>query len=149
MCIRDSNGFESGSTGWTTSHSDAIESTANARSGSWHATLNGLGRASTYTVDQRVTLPAGRTASLGYHLHVGTDEGTSYAYGKLSVQVIDGSTAYTLKTHSNREKSTSYSAHSVDVSRFAGKTVTVRFRGVEDSSVPTIFRIDDTSLTVR
>lgn len=143
------NGFESGSTGWTTSHSDAIESTANARSGSWHATLNGLGRASTYTVDQRVTLPAGRTATLGYHLNVGTDEGTSYAYDKLSVQVIDGSTAYTLKTHSNREKSTSYSAHSVDVSRFAGKTVTVRFRGVEDSSVPTIFRIDDTSLTVR
>lgn len=143
------NGFESGSTGWTTSHSDAIERTANARSGSWHATLNGLGRSNTYTVDQRVTIPSGRTATLGYHLHVGTDEGTTYAYDKLDVQVIDGSYAYTLKTHSNREKSTSYSAHSVDVSRFAGKTVTIRFRGVEDSSLPTIFRIDDTSLTVR
>jgi hypothetical protein len=36
---------------------------------------------------------------------------------------------------------------SFNVSSFAGRTVTVKFTGTEDSSLATSFVIDDTSLT--
>jgi len=36
--------------------------------------------------------------------------------------------------------------HSVNRASYIGKTVTVKFLGVEDSSLATSFRIDDTSL---
>ena len=58
-----------------------------------------------------------------------------------------GGTTTTLATYSNLNKGTGYVARSVNLSAYAGKTVTVKFLGVEDSSAATSFLVDDTSLT--
>ena len=58
-----------------------------------------------------------------------------------------GGTTSTLATYSNLNKGTGYVARSVNLSAYAGKTVTVKFLGVEDSSAATSFLVDDTSLT--
>ncbi|GAB4099974.1 S8 family serine peptidase [Sinomonas halotolerans] len=141
-------GFESGGTSWSSNYADTFESGANAYEGSGYAALNGWGKSTTYTLDQQVTVPAGSSATLGFQLRIASNEGTAYAYDTLRVQVIDGSTTTTLATYSNREKNTAYAAKSLNLSQFTGKTVTLRFLGVEDSSVATVFRIDSTSLTV-
>jgi hypothetical protein len=63
------------------------------------------------------------------------------------VQVTSGSTTTTLATYSNLNKGTTYVARSVNLAAYTGKTVTVKFLGVEDSSAATSFLVDDTSLT--
>jgi hypothetical protein len=82
---------------------------------------------------------------LSFWLHIDTSESTtSIAYDKLTVSL--GST--TLATYSNLNKASAYVQHSFNVSGFAGQTVTLTFRGVEDSSLRTSFVIDDTALNV-
>ena len=79
---------------------------------------------------------------------VSSDETTtSTAYDTLKVQVVSGGTTSTVATYSNLNKGTGYVARSVNLSAYAGKTVTVKFLGVEDSSAATSFLVDDTSLT--
>ena len=143
-------GFESGATGWTGTPSDFVGNAAGyARSGSNYGVLNGYGRSNTGTVEQRVTVPASG-ASLSYWLQVGSDETTTRSqYDTLAVQVVDGSRTTTVKSHSNLEKGTSYAQHTVDLSAYKGKTVTLRFRGVEDYSNSTVFRIDDVAVTAK
>ncbi|MEE1622513.1 S8 family serine peptidase [Zafaria sp. J156] len=143
-------GFESGSTGWTSSHADTFESGSAARTGTRFAGLNGWGNANTYTLDQQVAVPSGTgTAQLGFHLHVLSNETTaSMKYDTLSVQVVSGSTTTTVAAFSNLDKSSGYSLKTVNLNAYKGQTVTIRFRGVEDGSLATLFRIDDTSLTV-
>lgn len=143
-------GFESGATGWTGSPADFVGTAAGyARSGANYGVLNGYGRSNTGTMEQRITVPS-TGATLSYWLQVGTDETTTSArYDTLAVQVVDGSYATTVKSHSNLEKGTSYVQHSVDLSAYRGKTVTLRFRGVEDSSYSTVFRVDDVAVTAR
>ena len=53
----------------------------------------------------------------------------------------------TLATYSNLNKSTGYVLKTLDLTSFKGKTVTLRFLGVEDSSLKTYFFVDDTSVT--
>ncbi len=53
-----------------------------------------------------------------------------------------------MATYSNLDKSTGYVQKTVDLSAYAGQTVTVKFTGVEDSSLQTSFVIDDTALNV-
>jgi hypothetical protein len=64
-------------------------------------------------------------------------------YDKLTVKV--GST--TLATYSNLNKAAGYSQKSLNLSAYAGQTVTISFTGTEDSSLQTSFVIDDTALT--
>ncbi len=143
-------GFESGATGWQgTGNSTPVYSPTNSKTGSYHATMNGLGYRNTATVEQKVALPAGKTSTLSYALRVDSNESTYTAYDRMRVMVNDGYGSYTLKTHSNMEKGRGYVTHTVDLSRFAGKDVTVFFRGEEDSDSATIFRLDDVSLTAR
>ena len=89
-------------------------------------------------------------ATLTYALQVDTSETTaSRAYDLLDVQVVTGATGtYTVAAHSNLDKG-GYATRTVDLSRFAGTTVTLRFRGTEDSSAATTFRIDEVAVTPR
>ncbi|MDY6055771.1 S8 family peptidase [Micrococcus sp.] len=143
-------GFESGTAGWRGTPSDfVITDRSGARSGSRYGVLNGYGRSNTGVIEQRITVPASG-AVLRYAVQVGTDERTTTAaYDTLSVQIVDGVMGtYTLARHSNLDAG-GYTTRTVDLSRFAGKTVTLRFRGVEDSSYATVFRIDDVAVTAR
>ncbi len=140
-------GFETGSAApWTTS-SGVVDNSASqaAHSGSWKAWLNGYGSSHTDSAAQTVSLPTGCRATLSYWLHIDTAETTtSTAYDKLTV-TVNGTT---VATWSNLNKNTGYSQKTVDLSAYAGQSVTVKFNGVEDSSLQTSFVIDDTAVQI-
>lgn len=141
-------GFESGSASWTADHADTFETGTNARTGSGFAGLNGWGQATSYKLDQTFSIPSSVTgSSLSFYLKTLTDETAATAYDTLKVQVISGGVTTTLATYSNLNKSTGYVLKTLDLSAFKGKTVTLRFLGVEDSSLKTYFFVDDTSVT--
>ncbi|MFD8597032.1 protease pro-enzyme activation domain-containing protein [Kitasatospora sp. NPDC059646] len=139
-------GFETGTAApWTTSSGVVDNSTSEAaHGGSWKAWLDGYGSAHTDSLSQSVAVPAGCKATLSFWLHVDTAETGTTAYDKLTVSVNGTSVA----TYSNLDKSTGYVQKTVDLSAYAGQTVTVKFNGVEDSSLQTSFVIDDTALNV-
>ncbi|GAB1329391.1 putative Ig domain-containing protein [Streptomyces sennicomposti] len=138
-------GFESGSTGWTSSSGViTTDSGEAAHGGSYKAWLDGYGSAHTDTLSQSVTIPAGCKATLTFYLHIDTAETTTTSqYDKLTVTA--GST--TLATYSNLNKASGYAQKTFDLSSLAGQTVTLKFNGVEDSSLQTSFVVDDTALT--
>jgi subtilisin family serine protease len=145
-------GFESGATSWAGTSGVIGQWSSNGqapRSGTWNAWLAGYGTTHTDTLTQTVTLPAGcSTYSLSSWLHIdSTETTTSVAYDKLTVQIVGASTT-TLATYSNLNKASGYSQKIFNLAAYAGQTVTIRFTGVEDSSLQTSFVLDDTSLTV-
>ena len=138
-------GFESGNTVWTAT-SGAVDNSSSpaVRTGNWKAWLDGYGSSHTDTLSQSVAVPSGCKATLTFWLKITTAETTtSVAYDKLTVTA--GST--TLATYSNLNKTSDYVQKTFDLSQFAGQTVTIKFNGVEDSSLQTSFLIDDTALT--
>ncbi|GAA2744090.1 putative Ig domain-containing protein [Kitasatospora cinereorecta] len=138
-------GFETGSAApWTTTSGVVDNSSSEAaHGGSWKAWLNGYGSAHTDSASQTVTIPAGCKATLSYWLHIDTAETTTTtAYDKLTV-TVNGTT---VATYSNLNKNTGYAQKTVDLSAYAGQSVTLKFNGVEDSSLQTSFVIDDTAI---
>ncbi|MET8077153.1 putative Ig domain-containing protein [Streptomyces sp. NPDC005303] len=137
-------GFESGSTTWTSSSGVITNSSSeSAHAGSYYAWLDGYGSSHTDTLSQSVTVPSGCKATFTFYLHVDTAETGSTAYDKLTVTA--GST--TLATYSNVNAASGYAQKSFDLSSYAGSTVTLKFSGVEDSSLQTSFVLDDTAVT--
>ena len=142
-------GFESGAVSWTaTSGVITTDTGAPTRTGSWKAWLDGYGTTHTDTLSQAVAVPTASRATLSFYLYVSSAETTtSTAYDRLTVQVVSGTTTTTLGTFSNLNKGSAYVQRTFDLSAFTGRTVTLRFTGIEDSSLATSFVIDDTSLT--
>jgi aminopeptidase S len=138
-------GFESGATGWTAS-SGVIDNTSSqpARTGGWKAWLDGYGNAHTDSLAQTVTIPSGCQARLSFWLHVDTAETGTTAYDKLTLTA--GST--TLAAFSNTNAASGYVQKTYDLSGLAGGAVTVKFTGIEDSSLQTSFVVDDTALQI-
>ncbi|MFC4504221.1 MULTISPECIES: M1 family aminopeptidase [Streptomyces] len=138
--------FESGATSWTQSSTSLITNRTgqSAHGGGYYAWLDGTGGTHTDTLSQSVTVPSGcGSATLSFWLHIDTAETTSStAYDKLTAKL--GST--TLATYSNLDKNTGYVQKSIDVSAFAGQTVTLAFTGTEDSSLQSSFVLDDIAL---
>ncbi|MCC9310319.1 glycoside hydrolase [Kitasatospora sp. RB6PN24] len=155
-------GFESGGNNapWTATSSlgfnpiTAATSAEPAHSGSWIAWFDGNSTADTDTIAQTVTIPSGCTASLGYWLHTDTTENTSTAKpDTFKVQLLNsaGTVLTTLASYSNLDHNSGYTQHTVDVSAYAGQTVTVKFTGTETDANggTTDFVVDDTSLTTK
>ncbi|WP_018546010.1 M4 family metallopeptidase [Streptomyces sp. LaPpAH-108] len=138
-------GFESGNTGWTATSGVITTASGQAsHSGSYKAWLDGYGSSHTDSLSQSVTIPSGCKATLTFWLHIDSAETTtSTQYDKLTLTA--GST--TLATYSNLNKASGYSQKTFDLSSLAGQTVTLKFNGVEDSSLQTSFVVDDTALT--
>jgi hypothetical protein len=140
-------GFESGSTGWSATSGVIGQNSGNgepAHTGTWNAWLDGYGTTHTDTLSQSVTIPSGCHASLSFWLHIDTAEtSTTTAFDHLTVKL--GST--TLSTFSNLNAANGYSLHTVDVSSFAGQTVTLLFTGTEDFELQTSFVLDDLAVT--
>ncbi|WP_371552405.1 immune inhibitor A [Streptomyces sp. NBC_00554] len=145
-------GFESGSSSWTATSGVITTDTGQAaRTGSYKAWLNGYGAAHTDTLSQSVTIPSGCAATLSFYLHVDTAETTtSTAYDTLKAQVLNssGTVLATLATYSNLNAATGYTQRTFDLAGYAGQTVTVKFTGIEGSTLQTSFVIDDTALNV-
>jgi hypothetical protein len=145
-------GFETGTAApWTTTAGVVNNSSSEpAHSGSWDAWLDGYGRAHTDTLVQTVSLPSGCASyTLAFWLHVNTAETTtSTTFDVLSVQILNnsGTVLATAATYSNLDHNTGYGQRSVNLSAYAGQTITVRFTGTEDSTRQTSFVVDDTTL---
>lgn len=143
-------GFESGATTWTGTSGPITTNTGRpARTGSWKLWLGGNGSSSTETINQTVTIPASATAAtLSYWIRTDTSESGSRAYDTMRVQVVDGSTATTLRTFTNVGTNATYTQYSHNLTAYKGKSVTIRFTMTEDSSLQTSFVVDDTALNV-
>jgi len=136
------SGFESGATSWT--GNATIGSGQTPHAGTQDASFDGTGTTTTNTLSQTVSVPAGCSASLTFWLHVATDETTtSSKYDTFSVAV--GSS--TVASYSNLDASSGYVQRSVDLSAYAGQSVTIKFTGAEDYEKQTSFVLDDTALT--
>ncbi|RAX44865.1 peptidase S8 [Arthrobacter sp. AQ5-06] len=142
-------GFESGAASWTSDHADTFDTGTNARTGSGFADLNGWGQTTSYMLDQAFAVPSTvATASLSFYLKVQSDETTSSAaYDTLRVQAVSNGVTTTLASYSNLNESAGYLQKQLDLSAYKGKSVTLRFLGVEDSSLATYFYVDDTAVT--
>ncbi|AUG76911.1 Peptidase M4 [Kitasatospora sp. MMS16-BH015] len=138
-------GFETGTAAPWTATAGVVDNSASqaAHGGSWKAWLNGYGSAHTDSLSQTVSIPAGCKATLSFWLHIDTAETGTTQYDKLTVSA--NGTA--LKTYSNVDAATGYTQRSIDLSAYAGQSVTIKFNGVEDSSLQTSFVIDDTAVT--
>ncbi|MEU9130053.1 protease pro-enzyme activation domain-containing protein [Kitasatospora sp. NPDC048540] len=139
-------GFETGTAAPWTASSGVVDNASGeaAHAGSWKAWMDGYGSSHTDTLSQTVSIPAGCKASFSFWVHIDTAETGSTAYDKLTVQA--GST--TLATYSNANAATGFVQKTFDLSAFAGQTVTLKFTGVEDSSLKTSFVVDDATLSI-
>lgn len=143
-------GFESGNTAWTAS-SGVIDNSSSqaARTGSWKAWLNGYGSAHTDTLRQTIAIPSTAAGTYSFWLKVVSSETTTTtAYDTLKVQVRNsaGTVLATLATYSNLNKGSTYVQKSFNLAAYKGQTVQIYFEGIEGSTVPTSFLIDDASL---
>jgi subtilisin family serine protease len=141
-----SGGFESGPTGWAQSDPAIIGTTGRVRSGSWSAWLGGYNGARD-ELAQTVTVPSGG-AKLTYWWQLASLETTSKAYDYQYVRVhsTSGALLATLRTRSNTAPRGSWYADTVDLGKWAGQTVSVRFVATTDSSYASSFFVDDVSL---
>lgn len=139
-------GFESGGASWSSSSGVVTNSSSQSpHTGSYFAWLDGYGSAHTDTLSQQVSIPAGCTsAQLSFYLYIDTDESGSTAYDTLTASA-DG---HTLHTWSNADAASGYRKQTFDLSSYAGQSVTLAFKGVEDAYVQTSFVIDDVALDV-
>jgi PKD repeat protein len=149
-------GFETGSAApWAMTAgvlcSNATCAGESAHSGSWFAWLDGYGTTHTDVVSQSVALPSGKRATLSFALHIDTQERGTQVFDRLSVQVLSstGQVLKTLATYSNVNAAPGYAVHTFDLSTLAGRTVTLRFVGSEDSTLATSFLVDDVTVTVQ
>jgi len=139
-------GFESGTAPWSATAGVITSSSGEpARTGAFKGWLDGYGTTHTDTLSQSVTIPAGCHATLTYWLHIDTAETTTTtAFDKLTVTVA----TTTIASLSNLNKAAGFVQRTADLSAFAGQTVTLKFTGVEDTSLQTSFVVDDTALTL-
>ncbi len=148
-------GFESSASPWTVSSgvwcSNSTCSGQTAHGGTGFLWLDGYGSAHTDTASQSFTIPAGKTsATLTFYIHIDTKETGTTAYDKLTVTATpSGGSATTLATYSNANAAAGYVLKTISLNAFIGKTVTLKFSGVEDSSLATSFVLDDVAVNVQ
>ena len=145
-------GFEGTASPWLLGGGAVRRSTGPAHGGTGFLELGGsteYGGAGAYQV---VTIPASAsTANLTFWLNITTAETTTTVADELSVQIRDpgGYPRGTLRTYSNLDKTSAgtYTQRGAfDLLAFKGQSVRVFFQTTRDTSLPTIFRIDDVSL---
>jgi exo-1,4-beta-D-glucosaminidase len=154
-------GFENGSTTapWTQTSTLGYLPITNAsgespHTGTWKAWFNGNGTTDTDTAAQTVSIPTGCKATLTYWLHIDTTENTTTATpDTFKVQLLNtgGTVLTTLATYSNLNKNTGFTQHTIDISAYAGQTVTLKFTGTETdkNGGTTNFVDDDNAINVQ
>jgi hypothetical protein len=147
-------GFETGTAAPWVASSGVIndDSAEPPHSGKWDAWLNGYDYATTNTLSQAVSIPAGcSTYQLSFWLHIDTGwTGATVVHDTMTVQILSssGTVLGTLATFSNLNAGTGYTQYSYNLSAYAGQSVTLKFTGKQVSDTETSFVIDDTALNV-
>jgi hypothetical protein len=140
-------GFESGTAYWSSTAGVINTDGAYSHSGVGYAWLDGYGYTHTDTVSQSVAIKSGCKATLTYWLWIQTQEGNTYPYDTLKLQ-INGVTKQTFSNINAYTTNSSYAQESLDLSAYAGTTVTIKWVGSEDSSLATSFFLDDTAVNL-
>ncbi len=144
-------GFETGTTPWTVSGQVTRSTGAFPHSGTAYMILNGV-NSSSGTLFQTVTIPTNGCTNLQFWLNITTNEAAGAAiFDRLFIEVrsTTGTLLATLTTFSNQNSGTAGAyvlRGPFNLSSFAGQTVRIQFRGTNDITLPTIFRVDDVSL---
>jgi Zn-dependent metalloprotease len=144
-------GFETGTTPWTLSGQVTRSTGAYPHGGVAYMIINGV-NSSTGTLYQTVTVPSGSSPSLNFWLNITTSEAAGASiYDRLFIEVrsTTGTLLATLATFSNQNSGTAggYVLRGpYNLSSFAGQTVRIQFRGTNDVTLPTSFRVDDVSV---
>jgi subtilase family serine protease len=141
-------GFEAGVPGHWSMNGGALQNNASlAHAGSWYASMGGAVLHSEH-VNQIVTIPAGlSSATLSFYLNTFTAETGASANDNLNVQVyVGGVLDSTLATYSNLDATSGYVVHNLDMSAYIGQTVTLKFLGSNNATLPTTWYLDDVTL---
>ncbi len=140
-----SPGFESGpGVGWTESPAGII-STAQRHTGVYSAEECGVDNCTEY-VEQLVTIPANGRLSYWYYL-VSQDSTTTAAdYLRVQLYNTSGKLVATLRTLSNTSPRNTWRQDTLNLAQGAGQTLWLRFTTTTNSSLPTVFYLDDISL---
>lgn len=144
-------GFETGTTPWTISGQVTRSTGTFPHSGTAYMILNGV-NSTTATLFQTVTVPTNGCTNLQFWLNITTNEAAGAAvFDRLFIEVrsTTGTLLATLATFSNQNSGTAgvYVLRGpFNLSSFAGQTVRIQFRGTNDVTLPTVFRVDDVSL---
>ena len=144
-------GFETGTTPWTISSQVTRSTGTFPHSGTAYMILNGV-NSSTGTLFQTVTVPTNGCTNLSFWLNITTNEAAGAAvFDRLFIEVrsTTGTLLSTVTTFSNQNSGTAgvYVLRGpFNLSAFAGQTVRIQFRGTNDITLPTVFRVDDVSL---
>jgi hypothetical protein len=143
-------GFETGTTPWVVSGQVTRSTGSFPHTGTAYMILGGV-NSSSGTLYQTVTVPSGG-ASLSFWLNITTSEAAGASvFDRLFIEVrnTSGTLLATLATFSNQNSGTAgvYVLRGpYNLSSFAGQTVRIQFRGTNDITLPTSFRIDDVSV---
>jgi Zn-dependent metalloprotease len=144
-------GYETGTTPWILS-GQVVRSTGSfPHSGVAYMIVNGV-NSSSGTLYQTVTIPSATSPNLTFWLNITSSEATGAAvFDRLFIEVrsTTGTLLATLATFSNQNKGTAgvyVQRGPYNLSSFAGQTVRIQFRGTNDITLPTSFRVDDVSV---
>jgi len=99
-------------------------------------------------MSQQFTIPSSATSTLlTYWYNITSQDTGSVAHDILNVTVRNSSGVYLANVgiYSNLSRTSGYQQATFDLSAFKGQTITLDFVGTTDSSLPTVFRIDDVS----
>ncbi|GAB3838773.1 hypothetical protein GCM10028799_79900 [Kribbella italica] len=139
-------GLEDQGAGWSWT-GGAVGNFGLARSGRYSAWMGGNGVANEDILSQTVKVPAKGTSVLEFYLRINSQEPTTAKPDSLQLQLVTGNGPTTVYTWYNTDRVPSYAHRVIDVSRFAGQTVTLRFVSTEDQGEQTDFLLDDLALT--
>jgi hypothetical protein len=143
-------GFETGTTPWVVSGQVTRSTGAYPHSGVAYMIINGV-NSSSGTLYQTVTIPSGG-GNLNFWLNITTSEAAGAAvFDRLFIEVrsTTGTLLATLATFSNQNSGTAgvyVLRGNYSLATFAGQTVRIQFRGTNDVTLPTSFRIDDVTV---
>lgn len=144
-------GFETGTTPWTISGQVTRSTGAYPHSGVAYMIVNGVDSTSG-TLYQQITIPSGTAPTLTFWLNITTSEAiNAVVFDRLFIEVrsTTGTLLGTLATFSNQNSGTAgvYVLRGpYNLSSWAGQTVRIQFRGTNDITLPTSFRVDDVSV---
>jgi Zn-dependent metalloprotease len=150
--ITTNPGFESGTTGWTfggTAAATRDPALGFPHSGTTWASFGNKGVTNTSTVTRTVTVPSTPTATLRFDLLVHTEEQSFFGEYDTFDVLVNGTKVGAAGHWSNLHGNDTYLRWAVPMGAYAGRTVTLRFQGVEDQGWLTKFLLDDVALTPR
>lgn len=147
--IIDNGGFESTLRPWMNQGGTYTANGPVPHSGTGYFTLGGAA-GTTHRVWQDVVMPAEGASTLSLWLNINSNETSRARVDVISIEIRDtaGNLLSTLGTFSNLDRTSGggYTLRTFSVSAYAGQTIRLQFRALNNSSQPTTFRVDDVAI---